>query len=245
MKLVHLSDLHFGSSCFVPEWAQRVICLIQREAPDVLVVAGDLTENGFEEEYKEAMFFFQGLPMPKVIVPGNHDVRNGGDVIFEEVFGSRFKTFTSNGTSNGWIIVGIDSSEPDIDDGHVGRENYPWIREQFQGVRGEVTILVMHHHLIPIPATGRERHIPVDAGDLLKVIADLELTFVLSGHKHRPWTWVLEKTCFVTSGTATTKRLKGRSFPSFNVIQCQEGLCEVIEVNVKDGSRNKVREIKK
>lgn len=239
MKIVQLSDLHFGSSFFVPEWAQRVVGLIQREMPDVLVVAGDLTENGFEQEYEEAALFFKGLSIPTLIVPGNHDVRNGGDGLFEEVFGPRFKTLKTDGL----IVVGVDSSEPDVDDGHVGRENYQWIKEQLQGKKDEVTVLVMHHHLIPIPATGRERHIPVDAGDVLKLVADLELTFVLSGHKHRSWTWVLENTCFVTSGTATTSRLKGRSFPSFNVIEWHDGIFEVFEVNVIDGIRNKVREI--
>lgn len=239
MKLVQLSDLHFGSSFFVPEWAHKVVELIRKEEPEILVVAGDLTENGFEQEYAEAAFFLKGLSVPKLIVPGNHDVRNGGDGLFEEVFGPRFRTLKTNGL----IVVGVDSSEPDVDDGHVGRENYQWIKEQLQGKKDEITVLVMHHHLIPIPATGRERHIPVDAGDVLKLVADLELTFVLSGHKHRSWTWMLEKTCFVTSGTATTSRLKGRSFPSFNVIECHDGVFEVFEVNVIDGSRNKVREI--
>lgn len=239
MKLVQISDLHFGSSFFVSEWAQMVIRLIQEEEPDVLVVAGDLTENGFEQEYAEATLFLKDLSMPKIIVPGNHDVRNGGDGLFEEVFGPRFKIFRTNGL----IVVGIDSSEPDVDDGHVGRENYQWIKEQLQGRKDEITVLVMHHHLIPIPATGRERHIPVDAGDILKLVVDLELTFVLSGHKHRSWTWMLERTCFVTSGTATTRRLKGRSFPSFNVIECNDSVLKVIEVNVIDGNRNKVREI--
>ncbi len=30
-------------------------------------------------------------------------------------------------------------------------------------------IITFHHHLLPIPQTGRERNILLDAGDLLKV----------------------------------------------------------------------------
>jgi len=34
-----------------------------------------------------------------------------------------------------------------------------------------------------------------------------------------PWTWRLENTYLITAGTATSRRLKGRSYPSFNILE--------------------------
>lgn len=101
-------------------------------------------------------------------------------------------------------------------------------------------ILALHHHLIPIPGTGRERNIPVDAGDVLKLCTELELNLILSGHKHLPWVWRLENTYLVTAGTATSRRLKGRYYPSFNVLEIEKGKVILKEVDV---SNKRSREI--
>jgi len=137
------------------------------------------------------------------------------------------------------VILGLDSTEPDIDDGHIGREEYDTIRGKLL-VKDRMRILALHHHLIPIPGTGRERNIPVDAGDVLKLCTELELNLILSGHKHLPWVWRLENTYLVTAGTATSRRLKGRYYPSFNVLEIEEGKVILKEVNV---SNKRSREI--
>ena len=80
----------------------------------------------------------------------------------------------------------------------------------------------MHHHLIPVPNTGRERNILVDAGDFLEVIKKTGVNLVLSGHRHVNWLWNLDGILFLTAGTATTRRLKGPDEPSFNVIEIGE-----------------------
>ena len=56
----------------------------------------------------------------KVIVPGNHDSGNVGYLLFEVLFG----TWSPCCSLDGVTVVGVDSSQPDIDDGHIGREMY-------------------------------------------------------------------------------------------------------------------------
>ena len=43
--------------------------------------------------------------------------------------------------ASGFTVVSVDSSQPDLDEGHVGRERYGWIREQFDEP-GDITALV-------------------------------------------------------------------------------------------------------
>ena len=78
-------------------------------------------------------------------MPGNHDSRNVGYVHFEEMFGARNSVLRKGPVS----IVAVDSSEPDLDHGQIGRGRYRWIEEQFTAEPAELKIFVLHHHLLP------------------------------------------------------------------------------------------------
>ena len=62
-------------------------------------------------------------------------------------------------------------------------------------------LLMLHHHLLPIPGTGRERNMVYDAGDVLEVLQECGVNLVLSGHKHVPYAWRLESLFVVNAGT--------------------------------------------
>ena len=115
------------------------------------------------------------------MIPGNHDSRNVGYVHFEELFGDRNSVLRRNGVT----IVAVDSTEPDLDHGQIGRGRYPWIEEQFSDP-ADLRIFVLHHHLLPVPGTGRERNIVYDAGDAIECLQRSGVDLVLCGHKHVP-----------------------------------------------------------
>ncbi|HYP23798.1 MAG TPA: hypothetical protein VEV43_09505, partial [Actinomycetota bacterium] len=83
----------------------------------------------------------------------------------------------------------------------------------------DITVFVIHHHLVPIPGTGRERNIILDAGDVLAELTQLDIDVALSGHKHVPYFWGLNGMLICNSSTATTKRLRGLTPPSWNELQ--------------------------
>lgn len=239
MKIAHISDLHLSGPNFVLKWSENVIDILKSIKPEILIVTGDLTDDGYIHEYDIAKAYIDKIKIKdKIIVPGNHDARNEGYKIFEEIFRTRFPYYENDKIA----ILGLDSAVPDIDDGHIGRTKYDKIREKLS-VKGKTKIIALHHHLIPIPGTGRERNIPVDAGDVLKLCMELEMNFVLSGHKHLPWVWKLENTYFITAGTATSRRLKGRSYPSFNVLEIEKEKVILKEVNVAEKSSREILRI--
>ena len=148
------------------------------------------------------------------MVPGNHDSRNVGYVHFEEMFGSRICVMHRDRVS----IVALDSSEPDLDYGQIGRNRYPYIEEHF-AEPADLRIFVIHHHLLPVPGTGRERNIVYDAGDLLEVLLRSEVNLVLCGHKHVPYAWKLEDMFIVSAGTVSSLRLRGHTRPCYNIVE--------------------------
>ncbi|MBS7288574.1 MAG: metallophosphoesterase [Candidatus Freyarchaeota archaeon] len=212
--VAHISDIHLTSGYFSRELGENVVEEVNRVKPDLLVVTGDLTDNGHPHEYREAKAFLDRFKVERVLVVlGNHDSRNAGYMLFEELFGSRYPSVEVGPLR----VVGVDSTEPDLDDGHIGRLAYRIVEDELKGFSG-VKAVALHHHLVPIPGTGRERNIPSDSGDFLKLLSDLNVHLVLCGHKHVPWFWKLNEILIINAGTATTLRLKAHTPPSFNLI---------------------------
>jgi len=139
--IVQLSDLHCGQQFFLPNMLERAIAETNELAPDVVVISGDLTSHGFKEEYVLAQRYLAQVECEAVVViPGNHDSRNVGYVHFEERFGSRNSVLRMNDVT----IVSVDSTEPDLDNGQIGRGRYGWIEDQF-AEPARLRIFVLHH----------------------------------------------------------------------------------------------------
>ncbi|HEX9417190.1 MAG TPA: metallophosphoesterase [Gaiellaceae bacterium] len=244
LRIAQLSDIHMGGPLSLPaETLEATLERVRAIDPDVVVLAGDLTTAGYEWEYEQAAAWIEQIEFPKVIIPGNHDARNVGYVHFERFFGepySRFRTAfdperAERLQATGFTIVGLDSSEPDVNEGRIGRDRYPWIREQFDEPN-DIRIVTVHHHLVPIPGTGRERNIVLDAADVLLTLTSLDIDIVLSGHKHVPYFWGLNGMLICNSGTAGTRRIRAMSPPSWNELQVDASTIKIF-VHYLDGRR--------
>lgn len=242
--IAQMSDLHCGDVRFDKRLMSNCIETINAETPDLVVVAGDLTAMGYRDEFEEAKAYIDLIQCPrKTVIAGNHDCRNVGYLHFEELFGPRKSTltFVHSGESGRHLgdevkVVAVDSNKADLDEGEVGRHNYFFIEEEFSA-DAAFKVFVLHHHLVHIPGTGRERNIVWDSGDVLQVLRDCKVDLVIGGHKHVPYVWPLACMYLVCSGTAATWRTRGRIPPSFNLIEIREEEVLVQAVCSADGSR--------
>jgi 3',5'-cyclic AMP phosphodiesterase CpdA len=213
--IAQLSDIHCGGPDFVPNLMERAVNEINDLEPDIVICSGDLTTFGFKHEYAMAKGYLDQLKCDSfVVIPGNHDSRNVGYVHFEDMFGERNSVLRRGGVT----VVAVDSTEPDLDHGQIGRGRYRWIEEQFAD-ESDLKIFVLHHHLLPVPGTGRERNVVYDAGDCIECLQRAGVDLVLSGHKHVPYAWRLENLFVVNAGTVSSMRLRGKTRPCYNVIE--------------------------
>lgn len=220
-KVVHLSDLHFGSAEFLPGVLEEALDEIKSLRPELVIVTGDLTAAGYPFQFEQAKKYLEKISASKVlIVPGNHDSYNVGYMHFEKIFGPRYISLHHRGIT----ILGMDSSEPDLDDGHIGREHYREIESVFRSHPDDFKIFFLHHHLLPVPRTGREKNILVDAGDILELLITSGVNLVLSGHRHVPHLWKLNNMYLLNAGTVSTSRLRGSSKPSYNIVEIGRNL---------------------
>ena len=238
MRIAHISDIHcnygtdFNNTIF-----EKAVNLVNDAKADFIFVSGDLTTDGLLTEYEFAQEKLKEINGRLVIVPGNHDERNLGFKLFPEFFGksSFIHTFSD------LCFVGLASSEPDKDDGRLGRGRHQLIEEGIKKKK-KTTIIGFHHHLIPIPNSGREKNIIEDAGETLDIILRNNVPLVLMGHRHVPYGVKIHNTLLVNAGTFSCNRTRAHFGNTFNIIDIEDDEISVMVVNVADEKQKKTIE---
>ena len=237
MRIVQISDIHVGAGLFRPELLDAAIEETNALEPDLVAIAGDLTMEGYRWEFEEAKGYLDRLECQNVVVvPGNHDAKNVGYRHFEEFFGLREGAVTVNVPEGEAKIVALDSTKPDLDEGEVGREHYAWIDSEFRNWERGPKIVIVHHHILAVPGTGRDVNNLRDAGDVMAIFRELKVDMVLSGHRHVPYVWSISGVRVVHSGTASSMRVRGTMPPSYNVIEIDD---QSVRITLKQPAKGK------
>jgi 3',5'-cyclic AMP phosphodiesterase CpdA len=228
MKIAHISDIHcnYGNDFNERVFDQAVKLLNSIEA-DLIFISGDLTTEGLLNEYKLAKEKISKINGNIAIVSGNHDERNLGFKLFPEFFGEQNFTQIYDDIN----LIGLSSSEPDRDDGRLGRERHTLIEKGITN-KNNFNIIGFHHHLIPVPNSGRENNIIEDAGETLDIILKNDIPLVLMGHRHVPFGVKIHNTLLVNAGTFSSNRTRAHIGNTFNIIEIENNNIIVSVVDI-------------
>lgn len=220
-RIIIISDTHItDGSIFNESIFRRGIEEIQKiKNVDYIIHLGDLTQNGTYLDYEQALEHIKPINNEKfLIIPGNHDAKNVGYLLFEELLGAR--TFVAE--DNDLFILGIDSSIPDQNSGRIGIRNIKKYKDIFFGYPDKVKIFCFHHQLIPIPLTGRERSAIFDGGDALEMILDTNVDIILNGHRHISNIYSCTdgdgETIIFNSGTLSCNKTRYRELFTYSIL---------------------------
>ncbi|MCA1856614.1 metallophosphoesterase [Massilia oculi] len=236
--LVHLSDLHFGRV------DHRLLAplreLVERIAPDVLVVSGDLTQRARPEQFEEARAFLDTLPGPQIIVPGNHDISLYN--VFRRFVKplERYRRYITDELEPVYIdeeiaVVGVNTARSlTIKDGRVSREQLAAVRARLAGLPASVTRIVVAHHPFDLPDHFEERDLVNRAGRAMQAFSECGIDILMGGHMHASHAGstaaryeISEYAALVIqAGTATSTRGRGE-VNSFNVLRVTPDRVEV------------------
>lgn len=116
--------------------------------PDLVILTGDLVDEGRPEEYATARAILDRLQIPLRIQPGNHDER----AAFGAAFADRHPYLAASGPLH-WAdgdhgpvrIVALDVTIPGLHHGLVDAEGAQWLEATLAADPGRPTLLMLHH----------------------------------------------------------------------------------------------------
>ena len=227
--ILHASDLHFGKAD--PSVVELFYKEIERQKPDLVVLSGDFTQVGSEEEFKLARDFIARITAPVFVVPGNHDIPrfNSWQRFFDPM--KRYREYISAmqdivHEDKDCFIVGINTARPVLPhwnwaNGMISQDQVQFVENQFRHADNEkVRIFVCHHPLLNVKGA------PIDtvvwgSTDLLKVLEKQQVDIVLTGHIHHASILPYEESrgpVMVGASSATSSRLRAQS-NGYNIIR--------------------------
>ena len=216
MRIAHISDSHITSGGeFRKESFSQIVKEVNDNPFDLVIHTGDVTDTGLREAYEHSQKVMRTIEKPLIVIPGNHDCRNVGYELFEEYFGDL------NGIKEGddFILIYVDSSIPDRNEGRVGSSQFNWLRSQLvQHSHKKFKIVAVHHHLIPVPKAGTERNVLFNAGDLMDLFQRYDVDLVLSGHRHYPNVITVDGMVISNAGCMSCRKVRAGDICSYNQV---------------------------
>jgi 3',5'-cyclic AMP phosphodiesterase CpdA len=200
--------------------SRGVLEFIDRHRPDLVVLSGDLTQRARPEQFREARAFVDSIPVPTLVVPGNHDVplyrvwqrllnpygayREHFSPELEPIYRDEQLLVVGINTAFGWTLK----------DGRITLKRLLEVEEIFRETPEPIfKVVVAHHHLIPPPNFGTQR-VLANAYEAIDLFSRAGVDLILSGHLHQAYIGNSEEfypkgrppVVILHSGTTTSNR---------------------------------------
>jgi len=236
--LVHLSDLHFGrtDAAVLEPLARRA----RELRPDVVVISGDLTQRARTEQFEEARGFLDTLPVPQIIVPGNHDVPLYN--LLQRFLAplDKFRRIIATDLEPAYFdeeiaVIGLNTARSlTFKGGRVSEAQIEQVRRRLSDLGRRITKILVSHHPFDLPEDVDARHIVGRAREAIHAFAGSGADLILSGHMHASHAGDagarhgLEEGAplVVQAGTATSTRGRGEA-NSFNAVYVEPGRARI------------------
>ncbi|MHB9030590.1 MAG: metallophosphoesterase family protein [Candidatus Latescibacterota bacterium] len=227
--IAHLSDLHFGR--LHEPTRNALLRAVSEIRPDLVAVSGDLTQRARISQFKAAQAFLNEIPFPKIVVPGNHDVPAWNLFLrFRKPF-ARFQRYITDDLSPEYIddeiaVLGINTARSlAFAGGRVNRRQVTETHEQFCGLEGRKTRIVVTHHPFDLPMVFSHLDLAGRSRMAMEQFAQCGVDLFLAGHYHFAHAGNTARfnipgysALVVQAGTTTSTRVRGE-VNSFNLIR--------------------------
>ncbi|CEG61497.1 metallophosphoesterase family protein [Legionella micdadei] len=232
MRIVHISDLHFG--LHVDAIIEPFLEHLKRIRPDLIIISGDLTHRARTKQYFLFQNFLQQLPTPVLMVPGNHDIplynfiarflspfKKYKKYVSKELF-SHFENEEIN-------ILGVNSATPyRIKNGEFSHEVIHRIQTHFSTKHQRLNILFFHHNLYQFSGM----HHPLNnAEHFIQYLQQSPIHLVCTGHLHyanvKNITQENKINCVILHAGSLLSPRRKDNHNSFYVIQTDQLHCRI------------------
>lgn len=174
IKFALVTDTHVGNATGADDLENTVKDINSNPEIEFVIVSGDVTEFGADEELKLAKNILDQLQKPWYAIPGNHDTNwsESGSNSFNRIFGSGTFSFEHKG----FVFLGTGSGpNMRMGPGQIPREDIVWLHQQLKTVGNKPIVYVNHY---PQDSSLNNWY---SAIDLLK---QHQIKFMICGHGH-------------------------------------------------------------
>ena len=195
LLLLQLSDTHVGA-----DWgagdpiaglrATVAAVLALPQAPDAVLVSGDLVENRSDEEYALVLELLAPLGAPLHVLPGNHDDRGVLRRHFD-LPGAGDEPVQYAADLGSLRLLALDSTRPGEDAGALDAQRVDWLDAELGAHPDTPTLIAMHHPPLHtgIPALDAMGLPAADRRALAGVVTGHgQVKQLVAGHLHRTMT---------------------------------------------------------
>ncbi len=222
MRIALAADLHFGS---VPEGlADELREELERQNPEIIVIAGDLTLRAKRKEFEEAAVWLRSLAPRPLVIPGNHDLSFWNIIRRFAYPFHRYRTAAGMSTlmpvieRRGGMVLGFNTTgswQPHLrwQEGVARRSDIEAAKDAFSSVPADrFKAVAAHHPFLKVSEVPRAR--PVRRARLaLRAFAEARVDLIMSGHTHQSFAieTAIEGWPIVAVGapTALSTRMRG------------------------------------
>jgi 3',5'-cyclic AMP phosphodiesterase CpdA len=220
--IAQISDLHFGRHD--PAIVDALLDSLRHASPDLVVVSGDFTQRARRSEFRTARKFLDGIPQPKLVVPGNHDVplHNVLDRWLLP-FAKYDRYIGPAGLPDAFYaddeiaVLGLNTARRMTrKSGRVSLAQIVEMRQAFSPLPPRVFRVLVTHHPLGSPTGIAALELARRSDLALRAAAESHVHLMLSGHHHRASSGEVdaELACrssvlIVHAGTAVSTRTRG------------------------------------
>jgi len=189
--------------------------------PDLVLITGDLTDEGRPQEYSMFRELLGALELPHLLMPGNHDDReNFRQAFFDLGYLPTRGALHYSIDDHPIRIVALDSCQPGKHHGLIDDEGLQWLDQTLSQNRDKPTLVAIHHPPFKSGIRYIDDYRLFDAESLESIVrAHDNIEAIVCGHVHRAifrrWAGTLVVACPSTC-TEIALRLdpaaKGASF---------------------------------
>ena len=194
MVIAQITDLHLGATNGDPDFSNeaRLDAVLARllemqPAPDLLIVSGDIAEDGDRAAYRGLAARLRAFDCPVLIAAGNHDDRAVLRAVMPDL--PRDGDFIHYAHDAGALrVLVLDSVEDGRHGGAFCADRVAWLRARLAEAPARPTVLAIHHP--PIESGIGWMTIAPDAPWVDRLAQALDgagnVVALLCGHLHRP-----------------------------------------------------------
>lgn len=148
-KIAVLADIHVTPGNENDKKLREAVEEINKSDADIVILAGDLTNEGSDEQLKNVKSTLDGIKKPFYVVPGNHENNwsQSATKTFNDLWGNdRFLAEVDD-----LVIVGINCGPfMKMGDGHIKQEDLSWLDETLSkyAVSGKRVLSVNHYPIL-------------------------------------------------------------------------------------------------